>query len=259
MTQPTLRRPYRYVFQRDATRPGDPRATRRGRSDEPGDPRAYRHGDDVRRIDWRGYARHQELMVADTQADEPSGLVVLIDGRPGMRLHRKQEHAAAIASLLEEGGTSTRSHLLQASSRPAPGLDAQLRAWHAQHPGWVRDRALLIVSDLMEPAPFGPSAVRLAREAAELTVVQIVAATEARPPNEPRRLRDVNTGDRVTAPASGDRYREAFARHTHACTAWVQTQGGRFVQLVVDDAPVGRRRLLTRLQHAGLVAATHGR
>jgi CheY-like chemotaxis protein len=198
-------------------------------------------------------------MVADTQAEEPSGLVILTDGRPGMNLHRKREYANGIASLLEEGGTPTRSHALQASSQPAPGLDAQLRAWHAQHPGRLRDRALLIVSDLMEPAPFGPSAVRLAREAAELTVIQLVAATEVRPPDEPRRLRDVNTGDRVTAPASGDRYREAFARHTHACAAWVQGQGGRFVQLVVDDTPVGRRGLLTRLQHTGLVTAARGR
>ncbi len=256
MTPTTARRPYRFAFQQEAAREGDPRSGRRGRSADPGELRPYREGDDVRSINWRAYARHQELVVPDPQTDDPAGLIILQDGRPGMDLHRKHEHARALSAVLAAGATPTQHHDLDASGRPAAGLDAQLRAWHARHASAPRNQALLIVSDLMEPAPFGPAATKLAREAAEMNVVQLLASREVRPPAEPRRLRDVNTGARHLAPASAAAYQDALLRHTAACAAWVHSAGGRYLQLVVQDAEPDERWLLTRLRQAGWVTPT---
>lgn len=256
MTAHPAKRPYRFAFQQEAAREGDPRSGRRGRSADPGELRPYRQGDDVRSINWRAYARHQELVVTDLQTEDPAGLLILRDGRPGLDLHRKSEHVDALARVLTAGQTATHVVALDASGPPTLGLDAQIHAWHARHTSAPRGHAVLILSDLMEPSPFGPAALKLAREAAEINVVQTVARVEVHPPENLRRLRDVNTGERHTAPASSLAYQAAFARHTAACAAWVHTAGGRFLQLVIEDEPPSERKLLTRLQQAGWVAPT---
>src|SRR5213595_544419 len=55
--------------------------------------RAYMPGDDIRRIDWKLYARSDRYYVKEYEADTNTNVTVIIDVSPSMRYGGDSEHA----------------------------------------------------------------------------------------------------------------------------------------------------------------------
>src|ERR1700742_3593326 len=63
----------------DAAGAGHHRSRRKGAGVEFADYRDYQAGDDLRRVDWRLYARSDRLHIRDTQEDTPLRVLLLLD------------------------------------------------------------------------------------------------------------------------------------------------------------------------------------
>ncbi len=83
---------------------GAHRSQSAGRGREFREHRAYVPGDDPRQIDWRAAARHERLVMRQTEAEQQTSLMLLLDRSPamtyGQRAHNKATISAAIAALL---------------------------------------------------------------------------------------------------------------------------------------------------------------
>ncbi|HLU39349.1 MAG TPA: DUF58 domain-containing protein [Planctomycetota bacterium] len=170
------------------------------------DSREYVPGDDLRAVDWRAYARSDQLRVRLFREEVAPVLDVIVDVSPSMAV--TEVKAAAAADLRaafvwwgERGGARARVYEIA-----GPGAPVGLRR------GGVR----VLVSDLLVPDDPGPLLARLAAGAALLVVVQLLDPAELQPePDGPVALIDCETGARLEivldAPAVA-RYRERLDR-----------------------------------------------
>jgi len=149
--------------------------------------RPYSPGDDPRRIDWRAVARRDRPVLRQTDAEDALSLVLLVDASGGMAYgtgpHNKQRHAAALAGALAHlalrqgdrvGFALGRDGALElAQLRPRAGSPRLAALAHALTrapagrcpwpdllaavaPALPRRSLVLLLSDLLDPAPGRP-------------------------------------------------------------------------------------------------------
>lgn len=240
--------------------------------------RSYEPGDDLRRIDWKLFARSDRYFVREAERDSPLTLWLLIDASASMgqcdgarpdfsRLHAARALAAAsIALALRQGdrfGLSLVSNdsleLVPAGSGPKHRDRCHLALHELQAGGgWPDEAALrplwervgrgdlvLMLSDHFDDAGVG-LLERLAAAGREVSSVQILTAEERDFPFKGgHRFRDPESGAQLVtdAGAARDRFLEAFARARAELAARLAASGIAHATLVLDeplDVPLRR-------------------
>ncbi|MBI3268285.1 MAG: DUF58 domain-containing protein [Planctomycetes bacterium] len=210
----------------------------------------YAPGDEFRYVDWNAYARTGRLFVKEFAAEEGLRLELALDATGSMargdppKFTLARRVAAALVCLLLEAGGSVRLRWLRDGAwgeaptydrvqqvpaafrflelAPAPtGGAALARGLEAAAAGLSHGAALLLVSDLLDPA-FPPARLAgLTRCSGSLHVLHLLAREDEEPPHEDRALlQDVETGA-VRAVALDDDRREAYRRAAFDfCEEW---------------------------------------
>ncbi len=203
------------------------------------DYRDYRPGDDLRHIDWHAYARSDRLVVKLFRQEVAPHADLVLDGSASMALDPVKaaaalEIAAALAAAAGNAHCTHRAWVADRALRPvgnggeapsrwqgiafdfAGAPDAALRAGA----GWRRGGLRVLVGDLLWPGDPLSILRRLSDGAAAVSVVQVLGAGDAEPP-EPghARLDDVETGESLELyldAAVRARYADALAAHRRA-------------------------------------------
>ena len=209
--------------------------------------RAYMPGDDLRRIDWRLFARTDRFHVKEYEAETNANVLLLVDTSASMgfagggRGHSKLDYARMLAASLayfsarqhdrvglvlfdEEiseyvppsvRGLTTILHVLaRARARGKGGLDTPVRSLVEL----VRRRGIIIlIGDLYEPSEVVADAVaRLRGRGNDVILFQVLDPDElAFPYRDAASFRDMETGERMPLIAEEVRakYRDAVAAH----------------------------------------------
>jgi uncharacterized protein (DUF58 family) len=223
--------------------------------------RAYMPGDDIRRIDWRLYARSDRYYVKEFEADTNANFAVLLDISASMNYRSrgisKLDYARYLAACLawfarqqrDRVGIATfdrdlvdvvppsAKHLnivLHTIDRVRPGRQGSLRAPLLKVAELFRRRSVLaLISDFYEEPQAAVEAVNLLRARGnDLIVFQLLDPAELEFPfSDPTNFEDLETGERIpVVPAQlAGRYRELMAAH-------VAELGRRFTDNQVDYA-----------------------
>ena len=257
---------FRLLPARPRPRPGETLGSGAGDSVEFEDRRGFEPGDEVRRIDWRAFARTDRLLLKRYRAEHQPALTVILDTSRSMALHpEKAQRAVDLArvALLSSPGWSQR---LWADGRPldpaalgqgltfdhvVPWIEHLDAAVETVQPGAV----CLVISDLLFPAAPEPWVRRLSARAGRVVVLQVLAQDELSPtPLGAARLEDVESGAAVelvvdeVAVAAYRRRREALSAAIETATRQV---GGGFA-LCQASAPLAED-LARRAVSAGLL------
>lgn len=185
------------------------------------DTRDYVAGDDLRHIDWRAYARTDQLRVRLFREEVAPALDVLVDASASMRVTSGK--AAATQALRQafvfwgdRGGARPRAYEVEDLGAPPP-----LR----------RDGVRVVLSDFLRPDDPHAVITRLAVGAALLVVVQVLDPWELEPtPDGALALLDCETGQRLDLVLDASvvaRYRERLARLCASVTTATRRVGGR--------------------------------
>lgn len=244
--------------------------------------RSYEPGDDLRRVDWKLYARSDRYFVREAERDSPLTLWLLVDATASMgqcdaarpdwsRLDAARALAAACMELaLRQGDrfglalvSDARLDIVPTGTGPRQRDRCHLAlhelsakgAWpdeSALRPLWERagrGDLVLMLSDLFDDA--GVALLqRLARAGREVSSVQILTAEERDFPFKGgHRFRDPETGAELLTDAGAvrDRFIEAFTQARTALAARLAGAGIAHATLVLDEpleAPL--RRLFAR-------------
>jgi len=210
------------------------------------DHRDYVAGDDLRHVDWRAYARTDQLRVRLFREEVAPALDVVVDASASMAVTAAK--AAAARALAEA-----------------------FRYWGERGGGWPRlyetrdlvpaqplrrDGVRVVLSDFLLPGDPQPSITRLAIGAALLIVVQVLDPWELEPSVDGAvALVDCETEQRVELlldAAAVARYRERLARLCAAVATATRRVGGRFA--TVGAAPLASM-CRAALLPAGIVEA----
>lgn len=265
---------------------GERSAREAGSSVEFHDFRPYQPGDELRAVDWRAYARSRRLVTRLYQAERTIDVHVVLDVSASMGLGGKAAFARTVAELVTYVGhrdALTRLHTTAGASSPAaqgrlglasawglldaagpeapvalgatreagdgvPGPVEGVRRFALGLPR-VRGAALaVVVSDLLDPAPWRPALVALRARGLDAAFLQVLADDELDPPEGRFEVIDVESGERRTVDAEEVRaYRiavQAFVRRTRAALA----QAG--VAHVLLRVPAGEAGTAAREQQA---------
>lgn len=216
------------------------------------DRRDYSLGDDVRHLDWRAYARTDQLMVKLYREEIAPRVEVLLDLSRSMNVHpEKAQLACDLAFLLvrsahEDGyqaklvALGDRPELLPLGRLEGSGVEfegrAPLAATLEQARPLIRAGSLrLFVSDFLFPHDAGSLLRPLALRAGGFAAVQVLSHEDAEP-EVGRALRLVDaesdeTLDLVLDPASVKAYRDRLARLTGALHEESRRLGAHFARL----------------------------
>jgi uncharacterized protein (DUF58 family) len=225
---------------------GERRSTKRGSSVEFADYRNYTPGDDLRRLDWRIYARLERPFIKLFEEEEDQTVHLVLDAsasmdwpeadRPLNKWDFSRKLAAALSYMALTGGDRvTLSHLGQAghhtwgprrgrrhihdllnhlSTLTAAGptdLNAALRrvAMARHRPG-----LLFLISDFFSPAGYETGLAALGRAGYEINILHLLSPDEIEPDlTGDLRLHDVETGqaqDISLNPTLRTLYRQRF-------------------------------------------------
>jgi uncharacterized protein (DUF58 family) len=264
--------------------PGAHRSKRLGRSPEFTEYRAYRPGDDLRRLDWKLFARTDRpfLRIADDHAALRTAIIV--DASASMRFpvsgYGKWEHASAIAMglaavALGDGdavgitvSASDGPHGIPARRRrdvlnDAADLFASVKVGGRDSLPQMIERAvneprLTLISDFLGDLDRVFSALRLAAAAgSELYAVHIVAEEELNPPDrvflaaDPEQTalrRTLGDDNRAAYQATFGRWRDRVAAELHAMNA-------HYCLTSTSEAPRDVVRRIVQIGEGGRVPA----
>lgn len=216
------------------------------------DTRDYVAGDDLRHVDWRAYARTDQLRVRLFREEVAPALDVLVDTSASMAVTPAKAQAtadlrAAFAYWGTCGGARPRLHATDDPWSPLSMPQAlPLR----------RDGVRVVLSDCLRPDDPQPAITRLAVGAALLVVVQVLDPWELRPTADGAlALHDCESAARVDLvldEAVVARYRARLRRLCDSVALAVRRVGGRHtVATAASLADVCRQALLP----AGIVEA----
>jgi uncharacterized protein (DUF58 family) len=257
---------------------GQHRSAARGTGTEFAQYRAYEQGDDLRRIDWKLYARSERLFVREAEREGPVAVRLLIDASGSMaqadpdrpdwtRLDAAKAMAACLAEVAAMHGD--RIGLMAMSDAGIVVIDAAtgprqrdrmlielLRLERgtgfadeeALGPVWERvgpEDLAIVFSDGFDPGLVAMTE-KLAAAGREVLFVEMLTVAEDRfPISGGFRFRDPETGETVTGDARA--LREAFLAEFGAARAQLHARldalGIRHVPYVLDepvDAPLRR-------------------
>lgn len=267
---------------------GERSAREPGQSVEFLDYRPYQVGDEPRTVDWRAYARSGRLYTRLYRAERSAEVHLVLDTSPSMRLHGKARFAGAATRLLAflaQREARGQVHLLDGRrSPPATGRSDLARLWRfleeapilpgdaagpitaltrlvlglPSHPGAA---VVVVLSDLLDPAPLQPALAALRSRRFDAVFVQVLAAAELHPDPDLLELHDVESDERLeVGPREVRDYREALRAFVRRTRAAVLEAGQRHLLLPVDDdaqelddAEELERRALTGMVRAGVL------
>jgi len=206
--------------------------------------RAYMPGDDVRRIDWRVYARTERLYVKEFEADTNANTLIVLDisrsmdfGEPITKLEYGRFLAASIAYLssqqrdrvgllcfdsdITEYVPPSVKHLdiiLHTLERLEPGGASDYgRAFRKVAEGRQRRSIVILISDLYEqPERLIRGINQLAAGRHDVVIFHLLDGAElSLPYHGPTHFLDLETGDRLPAmpEEARERYRNLMAEH----------------------------------------------
>lgn len=240
--------------------------------------RGYEPGDELRRIDWKLYARSDRFFVREAERESPLTVWVLLDAsasmaqededRPGWtRLDAGKALAACVAELaLAQGDRCGLAVLREGGLRLVPSatgmrqrdrLLLELRGLSAQGgfppeprlaPLWQRIGAedmVVMLGDCFDGA-WAALAERLASARREVLSIRLLTAAERDFPfRDGRRFRDPETGEELPGDAAAMRegFLARFAAARRALQARFDAAGVRHVEYVLDqpiDLPLRR-------------------
>ncbi|MEZ6015189.1 MAG: DUF58 domain-containing protein [Planctomycetota bacterium] len=243
-----------------------------GASMEFHDRRAYAAGDDVRHLDWRAFARTDQLMVRLHREEVAPELDLILDASRSMAVEpEKAQRAVDLAAFLDSAARAGgyRARLLRLGRRPERLDDERFNvhgvefdevgslgaALAALAPLLRPDSIRVLISDLLVPDDAVALTRELAARAGGLGVIQVLGAIDHRPAvGDALRLVDAETEagiDLVLDRRTVDAYLSRLARLEAAWGEAVQRRGGLFARVHADEAflAVARGPLL----HSGLV------
>jgi uncharacterized protein (DUF58 family) len=210
------------------------------------DSREYVAGDDLRHVDWRAYARTDQLRVRLFREEVAPVLDLVHDASASMKVTPGKAAATAVlcdafAYWAERGGGRPRVH-------DAPDL--------AQVAPLRRDGVRVVVSDFLWPSDPAPLLLRLAVGAALLVVVQVLDPWELAPTVEGALALHDCEGDArlelvLDAPVIA-RYRARLQRLCAGVEQATRRVGGRFATVAAGPLAVMCRDALLP---AGIVEA----
>lgn len=205
---------------------GARRSTHRGSSLEFADTRFYTPGDDLRRVDWRAYARLDRPFLKLFEEEEDLAVHLLVDASRSMDWGAGEAHkftyglklAAALGAIALASGDPLWVSMV-AGERTGPSLgplhgQAQIlrllrflegqapdgttdldRALRSRAAGGGRPGFLVLISDLLSPGGFFEAVFQLQARGHEILLLQLLSPDELDPPLAgDLRLVDVETG-----------------------------------------------------------------
>lgn len=232
-----------------------------GASLEFADFRDYAPGDDVRRVDWRGFARTDRLQIRLHRDEIAPALDVVLDvsasmGATDAKARATRDLAEAFAfwarragdrpRTLAAGGDVVDDAAVDGITFAGPSVGSDLVPRTPLRANGVR----VLISDFLFPEDPTPAIRRIAAGAAHLDVVQLLDPAEADPADDGAvTLIDCEDGARLDVridAAVRRSYSERFARLTGAVEAAARGVGGRFVRvLAASPETMCRERLLS--------------
>jgi uncharacterized protein (DUF58 family) len=270
----------------DSVGAGRHRSRRRGLDIEFVDHRDYQQGDDLRRVDWRLFARTNRLHIREAQTDAPLRLVLLLDVSPSMAytgakerlskldyarsvlgalalLSRRQHDACGVGLL----GDSVVRWLPPAASRArfdqvwaildapvAAGGTALATALGEMLAIAPRRCLFVLASDFYEePRTLLPVLQRVRSEGHELIGLRVLDPMEADlSTNRAGGFVDLETGERLDADpvVARDAYRASFQEHATEMGETMIKTGAEWMTARTDTLPLEilRRFLSDRLR-----------
>lgn len=241
--------PYRLVLPGHplAGRSGDRLGHGTGSSLEFMDYRDYVPGDDLRHVDWRAYARTDQLKVRLFREETAPSLDLVLDTSASMAVTDLKREAlldlaAAAASWTRQAGGRPRT--LAADGGRIEDLDALVPggpdagALSPRVP--LRRRALrMVISDFLSPEDPGPRLRRFTAGASHLYVIQLLDPWEADPAARGETtLIDVEADTRldvVLDRAGVDRYRVRLGRLVEAVRRATRAVGGTYARVLASS------------------------
>jgi uncharacterized protein (DUF58 family) len=221
--------------------------------------REYLPGDDLRRIDWNAYARSDRLAVKLFREEVNPHVDLLLDVSRSMNLAGTKKGAATyaltgfFASVAAESRfsfrvfvtddgcrTLERSHLLPLDWEPfdltsthSPN-DAMLR----MPPDWKPHGIRIFVSDFLFMADPELTVSRIAGDAAETILVQLLAESDAEPPQQGNlRLTDCESGERLELYLdllAREQYKQNLARHQENYYLTARRYGASLMTVIAE-------------------------
>ena len=244
------------------------RSIRLGQSIDFAEHRAYLPGDDLRRIDWRVFARTDRLYVKEFEADTNANLYVMLDVSASMDYgsgaHTKLDYACMLAACILYLGQQQRDRvgLLSFSNAVHDYIPAAVRHYDAalhrlshlrkgregkfaeplrssaEH---MRQRGVLVLlSDLyQEPAQIASILGELRLHGHDLIVFHILDPTEIDfPYDQPTVFEDMETGEllAVNAALLAEDYRQRVQQHIDGLRQQTGKQRVDYTLLRTDQA-----------------------
>lgn len=209
--------------------------------------RDYLPGDDLRHVDWRTYARTDQMKVRLYREEIAPVLDVVIDTSRSMAVTEAKETAARdICDALDEwmrvasGGAGVRMWAAGGGRLESHSLAFESEAHELVPRIPLRSRSLrLVISDFLTPGDPAPALRRLSSGASHLYAVQLLDPWEVDPGHDgPRTLIDAESGERleiVLDQAAVDGYRERLRRLRSGVERAVRSLGGTFAAVVAAD------------------------
>jgi uncharacterized protein (DUF58 family) len=264
---------------------GDRMAREAGQSVEFHDFRQYQPGDELRHVDWRAYARTGRLYTKLHQAERTIRLHLLLDTSGSMQLFGKLEFMKRLGQLLiyvAQRDSRSQVHSFSGRhSRPALGVRAIADAWDfiaslsgtgngaagllpveairnfaLQVPPGQGASLLLIISDLLDPAPLRPALAALRARGFDATFLQVMAPEDLEPDEALLELQDSETDLKLQAgPAEVRAYRSAVRAFNERTRAAILQAGYRHQPFTVPPASGAdlEQQALASLLRSGII------
>jgi uncharacterized protein (DUF58 family) len=249
-----------------AVRQGSHRSTANAGGLEFADHRDYVAGDDVRRIDWKAFARHRELSIREFQEERDARVYLLADFSASMTrgappkvdvvrrllaafayVGMRQFDAVEVIPFAAHQGTPSRRHrdrsryvelerwLLAQKPAGTTSFKDTVREFAAER----RPRGLvLVVSDLMATQGWDEGFRLLGGMGHELRLVRVTCKEDDEPGfSGELELHDSETDAEVRIRMDKElvaAYRAIVREHVEACRKLVERTGGRFVEAPVE-------------------------
>lgn len=208
------------------------------------DYRDYQPGDDLRHVDWRGYARTDQLRIRLYREEVSPGVDLIVDTSPSLAVSERKERAARDLVdafsiwVATAGGTLRRiacdGDVVAGELRFDGPLEGRLVPRLPLRPRSVR----IVLSDFLFENDPATELRRLAANAAELIVLQLLDPWESDPePLGAVALVDCESNARaqlVLDERAVAAYRERLNRLTSTLERATRSAGGRFARILAD-------------------------
>lgn len=226
-----------------------------GSSTEFQDHRGYTPGDDVRKLDWRAYARTDQLMLKRYREEVRPTVEILVDASRSMASEPgKAQRALDLAALITRSslrmGWRARPWVLDDSPRSVPlesllheGVDSLSRRPLMDALGAMSSRTsagamVVLISDFLSPHQAETLVGTLGRRAGALGLLQVLGEWEAAPPvGGSFELVDSEGSERIQVnldAAAVDQYTQRLERLSGALADQVRRAGGGFGRVVAS-------------------------